>query len=41
MPNLDINGIDVAFPFEPYPCQVDYMRSVIESIVKVRKFFSF
>ena len=40
MPNLDLNGIEVTFPFEPYPCQVNYMKSVIESISKVMKFKS-
>jgi hypothetical protein len=35
MPTLDLNGIEVDFPFEPYACQVNYMKSVIESISKV------
>lgn len=35
MPNLDINGIEVSFPFDPYPCQVNYMKSVLDSIIQV------
>lgn len=35
MPGLELNGIEVNFPFDPYPCQVDYMTSVLESIIKV------
>ncbi|RNA23419.1 Regulator of telomere elongation helicase [Brachionus plicatilis] len=34
MPGLELNGIEVNFPFVPYPCQVDYMTSVLESIIK-------
>ncbi|CAF0719384.1 unnamed protein product [Brachionus calyciflorus] len=34
MPSLDLNGIEVNFPYEPYSCQVDYMKSVLESIIK-------
>ncbi|PAA58021.1 hypothetical protein BOX15_Mlig027287g1 [Macrostomum lignano] len=29
---LRINGIDVSFPFEPYPCQVEYMRKVLQAL---------
>lgn len=36
MPALDLNGIEVNFPYDPYPCQVDYMKSVLESITKVK-----
>ena len=35
MPTLEISGIEVNFPFEPYPCQVNYMKGVIDSISKV------
>lgn len=41
MPNLDINGIEVNFPFDPYPCQVNYMKGVLDSIIKVNKPFIF
>lgn len=29
---VDINGIKIEFPFEPYELQVDYMRKVIEAL---------
>lgn len=32
MPTLLIHNIDVEFPFEPYPCQIDYMSKVIEAL---------
>jgi regulator of telomere elongation helicase 1 len=32
MPTFSINGIDVDFPQEPYPCQLDYMRSTIQAL---------
>ena len=33
MPVFSVNGINVDFPKEPYPCQVDYMRSTISAIM--------
>ena len=36
MPVLNLHGIEVNFPYEPYNCQIDYMKCVIESISKVR-----
>ena len=35
MPALTISGIDLNFPFEPYPCQVNYMKCVLDSIIEV------
>lgn len=35
MPALNLNGIEVNFPYEPYPCQVDYMKCVLDSITQV------
>lgn len=32
MPTLDINGTAVAFPFEPYDCQLTYMRGVLAAL---------
>jgi regulator of telomere elongation helicase 1 len=29
MPNLLINDVNIDFPKDPYPCQVDYMTKVI------------
>lgn len=29
---IDINGLDVKFPFEPYQLQRDYMSKVIEAL---------
>ncbi|XP_052775212.1 regulator of telomere elongation helicase 1-like [Mya arenaria] len=34
MPLLDVHGVQVNFPFEPYPCQLDYMNKVIECLQK-------
>ena len=32
-----ICGVSVAFPFVPYPCQLDYMEKVIQALQKVVK----
>lgn len=29
---IEINGVEVNFPFEPYELQKDYMRNVIEAL---------
>ncbi|KAH9524169.1 Regulator of telomere elongation helicase 1 [Bulinus truncatus] len=34
MPLLDINGVQVNFPFTPYPCQIDYMDKVLTCLQK-------
>ena len=39
MPALTISGIDLNFPFEPYPCQVNYMKCVLDSIIEVSLFY--
>ncbi|KAK7488471.1 hypothetical protein BaRGS_00020256 [Batillaria attramentaria] len=31
---LDIKGVRVTFPFEPYPCQVTYMEKVLDCLQK-------
>ena len=36
MTSLNVNGVQVNFPFEPYPCQVDYMTKVITCLKEVR-----
>ena len=35
MVNIDICGIDVEFPFEPYDCQKKYMEKVIQCLQRV------
>lgn len=35
MPLLDVKGVQVSFPFEPYACQVTYMEKVMECLQKV------
>lgn len=30
-----IDGLTVLFPFEAYQCQLDYMKAVIECLIKV------
>lgn len=30
-----LDGLTVLFPFEAYQCQIDYMKAVIECLVKV------
>jgi len=32
MPKLDIHNVEVDFPKDPYPCQVDYMQKVLQAI---------
>lgn len=32
MPIIDIQGIPVAFPFPPYPCQLDFMSKALETV---------
>ena len=32
MPTLSIRGIEVEFPKDPYPCQIDYMTKVISAL---------
>ncbi|XP_069099378.1 regulator of telomere elongation helicase 1 isoform X1 [Pleurodeles waltl] len=34
MPKIQIGGLSVDFPFEPYKCQEDYMAKVIECLQK-------
>ncbi|GAX25948.1 regulator of telomere elongation helicase 1 [Fistulifera solaris] len=31
---LQLNGVNVHFPFQPYPCQEAYMRKVMESLFR-------
>ena len=38
MHELNIRGVPVSFPFEPYQCQVDYMDRVILALEKVRSY---
>ncbi len=35
------DGLTVLFPFEAYQCQLDYMKGVVECLVKVCLFFQF
>ncbi len=34
------DGLTVLFPFEAYQCQLDYMKGVVECLMKVCLFFS-
>ncbi|KAM9372083.1 regulator of telomere elongation helicase 1 [Phaethornis superciliosus] len=34
MPRVTLNGVAVDFPFQPYPCQEDYMAKVLECLQK-------
>ena len=38
MVNIEICGIDVEFPFEPYECQTKYMEKVIQCLQRVMIF---
>ena len=38
MHEVNIRGVPVSFPFEPYPCQIDYMDRVILALDKVRPY---
>lgn len=29
---LELHGVPLYFPFEPYPCQKDYMASVLKAL---------
>lgn len=35
MPYLNVKGVQVSFPFEPYQCQVTYMEKVMECLQTV------
>jgi hypothetical protein len=35
MPVVQVEQIDINFPFEPYKCQVDYMTAVINCLINV------
>jgi hypothetical protein len=32
---IEINGINILFPYKPYDIQMDYMKSVINCLQKV------
>ena len=32
MPTLSIRGVEVEFPKDPYPCQIDYMTKVMSAL---------
>lgn len=32
---LNVCGVEVDFPFRPYPCQLVYMEKVVESLQRV------
>lgn len=34
MPSIEINGVDVKFPYKPYDVQRHYMEKVIEALDK-------
>lgn len=34
MPEIDINGVPVKFPYQPYDVQRKYMEKVIEALDK-------
>lgn len=36
MPKIALNGVTVDFPFQPYPCQEEYMSRVLECLQKVQ-----
>lgn len=36
MPKIALRGVTVDFPFQPYPCQEEYMSRVLECLQKVR-----
>ena len=33
---LQLSGVEVEFPFKPYPCQLSYMERVIQALQKAR-----
>ncbi len=32
---LNVNGVEVEFPFQPYPCQLTYMGKVVQALQEV------
>lgn len=32
MPEINVNGITIHFPYEPYSIQIDYMSKIIQAI---------
>ena len=35
---LTLRGVEINFPFEPYACQADYMKKVIQCLQEVSFF---
>ena len=35
MAAVDVNGLDVQFPFQPYSCQQEYMEKVLQCLREV------
>lgn len=35
MPVINFGNIEIDFPYEPYECQKDYMRTVIDALSQV------
>ena len=34
MPLINLNGIDINFPFDPYECQLNYMKAVLDCLIQ-------
>lgn len=32
---INVNGIEILFPFKPYDCQINYMKKVIDALKEV------
>ena len=41
MVQLQIRGVDIDFPFQPYDCQVSYMEKVIHCLQEVSQKYSY
>ena len=38
MPEIDIGGVEIRFPFEPYDVQRDYMSKIIQCLQNVSSY---
>ncbi len=36
MPSVECGPVEIDFPYEPYACQKDYMKNVVDALSQVK-----